>query len=82
MKLKKGDRIEEITLPSIDGTTFNLEAIKGKKAMVSFYRYSSCPFCHLRINEIINKKNESLLTLVKSSQQAIDVINRVQQQKV
>jgi len=30
----------------------------------------------------INKKNESLLTLVKSSQQAIDVINRVQQQKV
>ena len=36
MKLKKGDKIEEITLPSIDGTTFNLEAIKGKKAMVSF----------------------------------------------
>ena len=31
MKLKKGDKIEEITLPSIDGTTFNLEAIKGKK---------------------------------------------------
>ena len=30
----------------------------------------------------INKKNESLLTLVKSSQQAIDIINRVQQQKV
>ena len=54
MKLKKGDKIEEMTLPSIDGTTFNLEAIKGKKAMVSFYRYSSCPFCHLRINEIIN----------------------------
>ena len=26
--------------------------------MVSFYRYSSCPFCHLRINEIINNKNE------------------------
>ena len=48
MKLKKGDKIEEITLPSIDGTTFNFEAIKGKKAMVSFYRYSSCPFCHLR----------------------------------
>ena len=37
MKLKKGDKIEEITLPSIDGTTFNFEAIKGKKAMVSFY---------------------------------------------
>ena len=26
--------------------------------MISFYRYSSCPFCHLRINEIISKKSE------------------------
>ena len=58
MKLKKGDKIEDLTLPSIDGTTFNLDSIKGKKAMISFYRYSSCPFCHLRMNEIINKKNE------------------------
>ena len=58
MKLKKGDKIEDLTLPSIDGTTFNLDSIKGKKAMISFYRYSSCPFCHLRMNEIINKTNE------------------------
>lgn len=58
MKLKKGDSINELTLPSVDGSTFNLETIKGKKAMISFYRYSSCPFCHLRINEIISKKSE------------------------
>ena len=55
MKLKKGDSISELTLPSVDGSTFNLESIQGKKAMISFYRYSSCPFCHLRINEIISK---------------------------
>ena len=47
MKLKKGDSINELTLPSVDGSTFNLETIKGKKAMISFYRYSSCPFCLL-----------------------------------
>ena len=58
MKLKKGDSISELTLPSVDGSTFNLESIQGKKAMISFYRYSSCPFCHLRINEIISKKSE------------------------
>ena len=58
MKLKKGDLINELTLPSVDGSTFNLESIKGKKAMISFYRYSSCPFCHLRINEIIGKESE------------------------
>ena len=59
MKLKKGDSISELTLPSVDGSTFNLESIQGKKAMISFYRYSSCPFCHLRINEIISKKVNS-----------------------
>jgi len=58
LKLKKGDVINELTLPSVDGSTFNLESIKGKKAMISFYRYSSCPFCHLRINEIIEKESE------------------------
>ena len=35
MKLKKGDLINELTLPSVDGSTFNLESIKGKKAMIS-----------------------------------------------
>ena len=58
MKLKKGDSISELTLPSVDGSTFNLESIQGKKAMISFYRYSSCPFCRLRINEFISKKSE------------------------
>ena len=66
MKLKKGDTIEDLKLPSVDGTTFSLETIKGKKAMISFYRYSSCPFCHLRINEIINK-NEDLTVILMTS---------------
>ena len=56
MKIKKGDLINELSLPSIDGSVFDLESIKGKKALISFYRYSSCPFCHLRINETINNK--------------------------
>ena len=58
MKIKKDDLINELSLPSIDGSVFDLENIKGKKALISFYRYSSCPFCHLRMNEIINKTNE------------------------
>ena len=58
MKIKKGDLINELSLPSIDGSVFDLESIKGKKALISFYRYSSCPFCHLRINETINNKDK------------------------
>ena len=56
MKIKIGDVVSELSLPAIDGSVFDLENIKGKKALVSFYRYSSCPFCHLRINETINNK--------------------------
>lgn len=56
MKIKIGDVISELSLPAIDGSAFDLENIKGKKALVSFYRYSSCPFCHLRINETISNK--------------------------
>ena len=57
LKIKTGDKITELTLPNIDGTEFDLATIKGKKALISFYRYSSCPFCHLRINETINNNS-------------------------
>ena len=56
MKIKKGDVINELSLPAIDGSVFDLQLVQGKKLMISFYRYSSCPFCHLRINETINNK--------------------------
>ena len=36
MKIKKDDVINELSLPSIDGSVFDLENIKGKKALISF----------------------------------------------
>ena len=53
MKLKPGDKIENLSLPTIDGGTFNINELNGKKALISFYRFASCPFCNLRINTII-----------------------------
>ena len=54
MKIRQGDTIDELSLPAIDGSVFDLESVKGSKMLITFYRYSSCPFCHLRINETIN----------------------------
>ena len=45
MKIKKGDLINELSLPAIDGSVFDLQFVQGQKLMISFYRYSSCPFC-------------------------------------
>ena len=58
MKIKQGDTIDELSLPAIDGSIFDLESVKGSKMLITFYRYSSCPFCHLRINETINNKSK------------------------
>ena len=58
MKLTKGDKIGDINLPSVDGKKFNIKNIAGKKTIITFYRFATCPFCNLRINEIINRYNE------------------------
>ena len=36
MKIKKGDKLEEITLPQHDGNQFNLSDTKGKKVLLTF----------------------------------------------
>ncbi len=36
MKIKKGDKLEEITLPRHDGIQFNLSDTKGKKSFIDF----------------------------------------------
>ena len=58
MKLQKGDKITEINLPSTDGKNFSFNKIKGKKTLLTFYRFATCPFCNLRIHEIINRYEE------------------------
>jgi len=58
MRLKPGDKIEELSLMSIDGKEFNIKDIKDKKIFITFYRFASCPFCNLRINEIVKRYNE------------------------
>ena len=55
MKLKPGHTIDELTLPSIDGSQFDIKTLNKKRALVTFYRFASCPFCNLRINEIVKR---------------------------
>lgn len=56
MKLKQV--APNITLTTIDDVEFNLNQIKGKQIWLGFYRYSSCPLCNIRINEIIKRFND------------------------
>lgn len=58
MQRKSGDNIVSITLPAIDGTIFNLDNLKGKPYMLSFFRFASCPFCNLRLHQLVTRFNE------------------------
>lgn len=55
MKRKPGDKVTAIRLPAIDGTLFDLDSLKGKPFMLSFFRFASCPFCNLRMHELVTK---------------------------
>ena len=55
MKINIGDKLDDIKLPSVDGSSFSLHSLKGKKVLLTFYRFARCPMCNLRINEIIKR---------------------------
>ena len=58
MKIKKGHLMSDRTLPSIDRTNLKIQQHKAKKIFLTFYRFGACPFCNLRINEIIKRYDE------------------------
>ena len=57
-QLMPGDAAPDFSLPAIDGTTFNMNEMKGKKVILTFFRFSSCPLCNMRIRRITQRWNE------------------------
>lgn len=55
MKRKPGDSVTPVRLPALDGTLFDLASLKGTPYMLSFFRFASCPFCNLRMHELVTK---------------------------
>lgn len=49
-RLKVGDVAPAISTVDIDSLVFSLEKYRGKKVLLSFYRFATCPFCNLRIH--------------------------------
>ena len=57
-RLEIGDNAPNISLPAIDGTIFEMSSMKGKRVIFTFFRFSSCPFCNIRINRIMKRWDE------------------------
>ena len=58
MTLKIGEPISNIKLPNINGEMFELSSLKGKRVLISFHRFATCPFCNLHVHQLV--KNFSL----------------------
>jgi peroxiredoxin len=53
MRLKPGQKAPQFKTYDIGEEIIDLEALKGSKVLLSFYRYASCPLCNLRVHKLI-----------------------------
>src|SRR3990172_1542184 len=58
MRRTNGEKITNIILPTIEGGRFELDSLKGTRFMLSFLRFASCPFCNLRVHELVMRFKE------------------------
>jgi len=53
MRLEPGELAPAIATLDALGRAVDLTALRGRRVMLSFYRYASCPICNLRMHELI-----------------------------
>ena len=57
-RLKAGMPAIDFEAQDINGKPISLSRYKGKKVMLSFYRYAECLFCNLQIHQLLQKQAE------------------------
>jgi peroxiredoxin len=77
MRLTEGQKAIDFKTNDIFGNEITLENLRGKKILLSFYRYASCPLCNLRVSELVEQdaffkeKDLSLLAIFQSPKDRI-----------
>lgn len=56
MHLTQGQTAPDFSRHDLYDMPLGLQQLKGKKVLLSFYRYASCPFCNLRFNALTQKQ--------------------------
>jgi peroxiredoxin len=53
MRLLTGQTAPDFRVEDIYSQSIDLRDYKGHKLMISFYRFSACPFCNMRVNKLM-----------------------------
>ncbi|HMK04825.1 MAG TPA: redoxin domain-containing protein [Ferruginibacter sp.] len=56
--LQKGQTPPDISVNSVSGRPVSLNALRGKKVLVKFHRFSGCPVCRYQTHELIKRQPE------------------------
>ncbi len=54
-RLRPGATAPDFQLQGMDGHLFDSSSLRGGRYLISFYRFASCPFCNLRMREVIRR---------------------------
>lgn len=77
MRVAEGDKARDFSVTDIFGSRISLGDFEGRKTLLSFYRYASCPLCNLRIRQLIkelpglSKKGLAVLAFFESPKGSI-----------
>jgi len=77
MRLQAGQAAPDFLRPDIGGISIRLCDYRGRYLLLSFYRYASCPFCNLRVHELLQrlpefeKRGLSLVAVFQSAREGI-----------
>jgi peroxiredoxin len=67
----------DFEIKDIDGKDVSLKKYKGQKILLGFFRYAACPFCNLRVNELMHyhdqlkEKGMQIITFFHSTREKI-----------
>ncbi len=76
-KLELNTRAPHFVLEDVFGNTIDLNNYQGKKTLVAFFRNTGCPFCNMRVHNLLKARKElqrqglAMIFFFESSQEVI-----------
>jgi peroxiredoxin len=75
MRLKENTLAPDFEFTDLEGGKHSLLEFRGRKVLISFFRYSACPLCNLRVHQMIQKykswhqRNLEIIAIFASSEE-------------
>jgi peroxiredoxin len=55
MRQVEGNVAPELRLPAWDGGQFSTAELEGRRYLLSFFRFASCPLCNMRMHLLVRR---------------------------